>query len=276
MLRSAPHVQVAFQYMLLLRGATEIFQRFFVFHDVSIHAPLARSNLLRPRPRPPTPPGFNTCSSCEEQHSSVADILMDYYVSIHAPLARSNLVHSAFQTWDAVVSIHAPLARSNSDGTPTATTGLTVSIHAPLARSNALAIAITIRAACFNTCSSCEEQLFRTVPAFIMRCFNTCSSCEEQRQYTCRLPCRFRVSIHAPLARSNKSLHPISVRKLFQYMLLLRGATISLSVFVPVILFQYMLLLRGATQAHQTAPGCFPFQYMLLLRGATFHIVSAG
>ena len=58
--------QKQFQYMLLLRGATSADLHRFVKNDVSIHAPLARSNqllhnialdILR----------FNTCSSCEEQ-----------------------------------------------------------------------------------------------------------------------------------------------------------------------------------------------------------------
>ena len=60
------HMDKRFQYMLLLRGATD--------------APKRQKALQ----------GFNTCSSCEEQlilrdGTSAGD------VSIHAPLARSNL-----------------------------------------------------------------------------------------------------------------------------------------------------------------------------------------
>ena len=56
------------------------------------------------------------------------------------------------------------------------------------------------------------------------------------------------VSIHAPLARSNCGSRFLKSCSLFQYMLLLRGATTVEKYFelVPEA-FQYMLLLRGAT-----------------------------
>ena len=78
---------------------------------------------------------------------------------------------------------------------------------------------------CFNTCSSCEEQ--RRVRRFRCRTyrFNTCSSCEEQLVRGVWSSNRS-VSIHAPLARSNKNSPFRMVKSLsFQYMLLLRGAT---------------------------------------------------
>ena len=102
---------------------------------------------------------------------------------------------------------------------------------------------------CFNTCSSCEEQLSRFTWTCRWRCFNTCSSCEEQlvsHVPSITAPKRFQymlllrgatrdrrrprrswpVSIHAPLARSNRRPHPNGLhRPRFQYMLLLRGAT---------------------------------------------------
>ena len=56
----------------------------------------------------------------------------------------------------------------------------------------------------FNTCSSCEEQLRSPSADSIILCFNTCSSCEEQQN---------RASVVPTLAG-------------FQYMLLLRGATV--------------------------------------------------
>ena len=79
----------------------------------------------------------------------------------------------------------------------------------------------------FNTCSSCEEQLDATLPFERMQMFqymlllrgatvvavgvpsepqsfNTCSSCEEQLHAPRALLLR-NVSIHAPLARSNKT-----------------------------------------------------------------------
>ena len=78
------------------------------------------------------------------------------------------------------------------------------------------------------------------------------------------------VSIHAPLARSNrrasKSPPPF---ELFQYMLLLRGATRKSAHLCGPRRFQYMLLLRGATCNQAGQPGRNKFQYMLLLRGAT-------
>ena len=100
---------------------------------------------------------------------------------------------------------------------------------------------------CFNTCSSCEEQpqttlTMRQDPMFQymlllrgatfrisrsstgLRSFNTCSSCEEQPHgYRRQFPSD--VSIHAPLARSNWTFRRRPIRRRFQYMLLLRGAT---------------------------------------------------
>ena len=59
-----------FQYMLLLRGATE---------------PLAEQQKLG---------YFNTCSSCEEQRILLQTVPPEQQISIHAPLARSNGVGS--------------------------------------------------------------------------------------------------------------------------------------------------------------------------------------
>ena len=76
--------------------------------------------------------------------------------------------------------------------------------------------------------------------------FNTCSSCEEQHQrgnHQRRVP----VSIHAPLARSNPPRLKRGKKKEFQYMLLLRGATVRHACGGIFEQFQYMLLLRGAT-----------------------------
>ena len=59
-----------FQYMLLLRGATRDLRYCHIAIDVSIHAPLARSNRLV-RIESLLDRSFNTCSSCEEQHFRV-------------------------------------------------------------------------------------------------------------------------------------------------------------------------------------------------------------
>ena len=279
-------------------------------------------------------------------------------VSIHAPLARSNrVVRRRHEDFD--VSIHAPLARSNGGAAGADVFG-EVSIHAPLARSNIITTAgcvrlmfqymLLLRGATrsgilqlalrgFNTCSSCEEQLIRLIFELDALGFNTCSSCEEQLviaalvsakdwkfQYMlllrgatlhCFSPATAgAVSIHAPLARSNKSgarkkgadksfntcssceeqrllRRMTSWRRTFQYMLLLRGATttkkqrfrkFSVSIHAPLARsnriietdrrvytgFQYMLLLRGATSGVCVLWIIQRFQYMLLLRGATF------
>ena len=55
----------------------------------------------------------------------------------------------------------------------------------------------------FNTCSSCEEQLVLTFCTLFPVGFNTCSSCEEQLYIRFTVILFDRVSIHAPLARSN-------------------------------------------------------------------------
>ena len=78
------------------------------------------------------------------------------------------------------------------------------------------------------------------------------------------------VSIHAPLARSNIEVRQRDPLPLFQYMLLLRGATPENCRFPNGFQFQYMLLLRGATTTlEHTIHELAKFQYMLLLRGAT-------
>ena len=109
-----------------------------------------------------------------------------------------------------------------------------------------------------------------------------------------------RVSIHAPLARSNniairvialmrrfntcssceeqpglRSTAERSTKK-FQYMLLLRGATCYIKTTNKSKRFQYMLLLRGATGHYLVAHHPKMFQYMLLLRGATRALTASA
>ena len=209
---------------------------------------------------------FNTCSSCEEQRRGYYYQAAISPVSIHAPLARSNTTR-----WRGGLRRH-------------------VSIHAPLARSNEwmrrlndlekFQYMLLLRGATVARVAGGRENTR----------FNTCSSCEEQ------LKIRFNhrkteVSIHAPLARSNRTGMDTQSSSLFQYMLLLRGATTLQSLTQPTSPFQYMLLLRGATKdpvdairLHEVsihAPlarsnlivgkdmTATMFQYMLLLRGAT-------
>ena len=78
------------------------------------------------------------------------------------------------------------------------------------------------------------------------------------------------VSIHAPLARSNKTHDVFRVFKLFQYMLLLRGATRAdagncFNFFVSI----HAPLARSNSSNRSRMLSESPFQYMLLLRGAT-------
>ena len=167
------------------------------------------------------------------------------------------------------VSIHAPLARSNSSFALSFQHRV-VSIHAPLARSNNVKHDNLCYQTGFNTCSSCEEQLW----------YMKCAICNSRFQYMLLLRgatqsiADFRlhqvVSIHAPLARSNLGASVFGFEiDLFQYMLLLRGATWS-------------RLRECTTKSFNTCSSCeeqlgtaFPlprrarFQYMLLLRGAT-------
>ena len=127
---------MTFQYMLLLRGATLVFRVDNSPLCVSIHAPLARSN-LHTKAHSRGSFSFNTCSSCEEQLQGLYPVPLSP-VSIHAPLARSNVWTAQLQQRHAV-SIHAPLARSNTTGDVISAL-VDVSIHAPLARSNAMRI----------------------------------------------------------------------------------------------------------------------------------------
>ena len=83
-----------------------------------------------------------------------------------------------------------------------------------------------------------------------------------------------KVSIHAPLARSNPEGHNQRRSEMFQYMLLLRGATQDAPRGGKLTKFQYMLLLRGATRTLWRRLTSSRFQYMLLLRGATIGCIE--
>ena len=146
-----------FQYMLLLRGATRAHGQISHSPDVSIHAPLARSN-----------------PSSGSSSGTVA-------VSIHAPLARSNLKRitsgkrrKSFNTC------------SSCEEQPAGSFALDIT----------LLLSFNTCSSCeeqpggfcgnrdsdsgFNTCSSCEEQRHSNSSSSVICRFNTCSSCEEQ------------------------------------------------------------------------------------------------
>ena len=132
-----------FQYMLLARGATFPRLRHSGDGHVSIHAPLARSNLFVDIPDPATA------------------------VSIHAPLARSNGDDAIALEWTNV-SIHAPLARSNASlhprSPPAGCFNTCSSCEEQRLRRWRL-----LQNRRFNTCSSCEEQLRWTVVMVVKR-----------------------------------------------------------------------------------------------------------
>ena len=141
--------------MLLLRGATRktpVGKN--AYTEVSIHAPLARSN--SPAARLYLEASFNTCSSCEEQQISLSCLSSKsafQYMLLLRGATKGILTFSSKYT----VSIHAPLARSNPERGD-AVLLPTVSIHAPLARSNRRRGKDLPPGRGFNTCSSCEEQ----------------------------------------------------------------------------------------------------------------------
>ncbi len=145
-----------------------------------------------------------------------------------------------------------------------------VSIHAPLARSNSAVCGDSADTGVSIHAPLARSNKSGTRPPSPAVRFNTCSSCEEQ----------------LGVPRSPY------LRLMFQYMLLLRGATPMQYRQKASSRFQYMLLLRGATnplrryrsgdRRFNTCSSCeeqrvvigpstewLAFQYMLLLRGAT-------
>ena len=148
-----------FQYMLLLRGATEVFNELKDVPEVSIHAPLARSNtgltvpdfiklmvsihapLARSNYTVPLlqvcSVCFNTCSSCEEQHDCpvLLFLLCQSFNTCSSCEEQPQVLRDSQSPQS--VSIHAPLARSNLRLLQVCQRS-TVSIHAPLARSNTM------------------------------------------------------------------------------------------------------------------------------------------
>ena len=176
--RKHQHGEREFQYMLLLRGATEGRGNVRNLLVVSIHAPLARSNVNHPAHYAPI------------------------FVSIHAPLARSNglMIRKGARPQ---VSIHAPLARSNIAALTKELNKL-VSIHAPLARSNKTRVLQRWPQVCFNTCSSCEEQLEPQVPGPVDDYVSIHAPLARSNRRRSGWLKQCTVSIHAPLARSNR------------------------------------------------------------------------
>ena len=232
--------------MLLLRGATSDNQEKLSSKQVSIHAPLARSNranrrcsrgnmvsIHAPLARSNRSGefdfrkirSFNTCSSCEEQLGRGAyrpngrcfNTCSSCEEQLHI-IQKARRIHS--------VSIHAPLARSNS----------------PRRRSHQ-----TDRS--FNTCSSCEEQQLRITPVLVPHTFQYMLLLRGATAQVVDEGPVFEVSIHAPLARSNSDRR----RRLcgsgrFNTCSSCEEQLLFFSKNQGEQLFQYMLLLRGATK----------------------------
>jgi len=189
-----------FQSTLPSRGATDAFPQVVRSTNVSIHAPLARSDILaspcrwrlwrfNPRsPREERPdrspqrsercPCFNPRSPREERHANGGGVSPDYLFQSTLP-SRGATNSRSDSPVIAGVSIHAPLARSD----PLATAGrahLGVSIHAPLARSDGDQPARLQRTTGFNPRSPREERLRTTVAAPPEGSFNPRSPREER------------------------------------------------------------------------------------------------
>ena len=126
------------------------------------------------------------------------------------------------------------------------------------------------RTKCFNTCSSCEEQRRPRTAQALYASFNTCSSCEEQLSFLFAFCSSICFNTCSSCEEQHLLFQPQLLFQLFQYMLLLRGATeteamlgyrVDVSIHAP-------LARSNNTQSMERADGT-RFQYMLLLRGAT-------
>ena len=189
--------------------------------EVSIHAPLARSNasicltkscnmfqymlLLRGATGASAPAFrldncFNTCSSCEEQQT-INRTEAQEAVSIHAPLARSNKVDGDNLECRRRFNTCSSCEEQQIRGV-LAVDVLQVSIHAPLARSNVVAkfadrvTEVSIHAPLARS----NSDFCRLIPISQVSIHAPLARSNRARRNTVR---RNNVSIHAPLARSN-------------------------------------------------------------------------
>ena len=104
-------VSSSFQSTLLMRGATRLARRYFGQLKISIHAPHARSDMMRWTINVANP-HFNPRSSCEERQERGEKRKEQTTISIHAPHARSD-VEGPVPLVVLGISIHAPHARSD-------------------------------------------------------------------------------------------------------------------------------------------------------------------
>ena len=154
-------------------------------------------------------------------------------------------------------------------------------------------------AVCFNTCSSCEEQLSGLGTRCSVPCFNTCSSCEEQQGYPYVFEGTQGFNTCSSCEEQHSRMYGAGLAHGFQYMLLLRGATLSfrlpsswrrVSIHAPLARSNCLCLQPfSSVVGFNTCSSCEEqpsdgsagasatgFQYMLLLRGATLQKLSGG
>ena len=211
--------------------------------------------------------GFNTCSSCEEQQGIPYVIFQPPLFQYMLLLRGATIPHRRvqFQLWFQYML----LLRGATGGVLYQYGTGEVSIHAPLARSNGAEVKVSMLSAGFNTCSSCEEQQMMSHFCSKFFSFNTCSSCEEQRECHGFAQKHGGFNTCSSCEEQRDFAEVFGDECLFQYMLLLRGATTLWLPSAGLRVFQYMLLLRGATHSRARERPSSLFQYMLLLRGAT-------
>ena len=168
-----------FQYMLLLRGATESSSFRPILISVSIHAPLARSNTKVLCHGP-----FGEFQYMLLLRGATRHVILraTYAVEFqYMLLLRGATLRTALRAISEYVSIHAPLARSNT--ITTLLSALSTPFQYMLLLRGATGFCRGAAAGVtpgFNTCSSCEEQPGMCSSTIRRRRFNTCSSCEEQ------------------------------------------------------------------------------------------------
>ena len=130
---------IKFQYMLLLRGATRKMNVLTMDYSVSIHAPLARSNMFAEQVVYGVK-SFNTCSSCEEQRQGTMlphSLLRFQYMLLLRGATCASAENKERNMFQYMLLLRGATQRRI------------------LRRSTLM---------CFNTCSSCEEQqVFRVL-----------------------------------------------------------------------------------------------------------------
>ena len=147
-----------FQSTLLMRGATSCRGGRHRGHDISIHAPHARSDRLTAPPRSQRG-HFNPRSSCEERPATTS--CMD---AVDSRIFQSTLLMrgATCASIDLFLCLRAfqstLLMRGATARLPYSYQAFRISIHAPHARSDVLPDHRWPRRAYFNPRSSCEER----------------------------------------------------------------------------------------------------------------------